>query len=83
MDYKANVAEVAAQKITYATAGGTVLLGLTANEFAAIGGLLVAVLALLVNAGINIYFKRQHLRIARERATRAPFPGLFDEASGD
>lgn len=77
MDYKASAAEIAANKATYAASGGAVLLGLTANEVAALGGLAVAFLAMLINAGITIYYKAQHLRLARERA------GIDDEASGD
>lgn len=77
MDYKANAVEIAANKATYAASGSAVLLGLTANEVAALGGLAVAVLAMLVNAGITIYFKWQHLKLARERVADQ------DEASGD
>lgn len=44
-----------ASKATQAGAGAAVFGGLTANEFAAFGGLIVAVLGLLVQA----YFKRR------------------------
>lgn len=68
MDYRQNAAEVAAQKATYMAAGGTVILGLTANEIAALGGLLVAFIAMIVNAAITWHFKSEHLKLARERA---------------
>ena len=69
MDYRQSAAEVAAQKATYMAAGGTVILGLTANEVAALGGLLVALLAMVVNAAITWHFKSEHLKIAREKAS--------------
>lgn len=68
MDYRQSAAEVAAQKATYMAAGGTVILGLTANEVAALGGLLVALLAMVVNAAITWHFKSEHLKLAREKA---------------
>jgi len=77
MDYKASAAEIAANKATYVASGGAVILGFTANEIAALGGLVVAVLAMLINAGITIYFKRQHLKLAQQRAVAQ------DEESGD
>lgn len=52
---------------TYAAAGNAVFLGLTANELAAIGGLAVAVLSMVVGHGISIWFKYQHLKLARDR----------------
>lgn len=71
MDYKQNAVELAAQKATYIASGGAVILGLTANEAAALGGLLVAFLAMVINALMNFYFKSQHLKIAREKAGMA------------
>lgn len=68
MDYKQHAAEAVSGKLTYVASGSAVLLGMTANEIAALGGLAVAVIAMIVNAAINVYFKAQHLRIARERA---------------
>ena len=38
--------------------------GLTANEFAAVSGVVIAICGLLV----NIYFKHQHLKIAQASA---------------
>lgn len=69
MDYRQSAAEVAAQKATYMAAGGTVILGLTANEVAALGGLLVAFLAMVVNAAITWHFKYEHLKLSREKAS--------------
>lgn len=54
-------------KLTYGASGGAVILGLSANEAAAIGGLIVAIIALFINAGTNWYFKSQHLKLAKKR----------------
>jgi len=54
----------AATAATYGGSGAAVLFGLTANEFAAISGVVIALIGLLV----NIYFKHQHLKLARESA---------------
>lgn len=52
-----------ASAITYGGAGTAVFFGLTANEFAAIGGLTIAFIGLLV----NIWYKHQHLKIAKKQ----------------
>lgn|GEM_PF-3069570 len=52
-----------ATHVTYAASGSAVIFGVTANELAAIVGVGVAILSLLV----NIWFKFQHLKLARER----------------
>ena len=49
-----------ASAATYGGSSAAVIFGLTANEFAAISGVVIAVIGLLV----NIYFKHQHLKIA-------------------
>lgn len=54
--------EKAATAATYTGAGTAVIFGLTANEFAALGGLFIALIGLLV----NIWFKHQHLQIAKK-----------------
>ncbi len=54
----------AASAATYGGSASAVFFGLTANEFAAIGGLCVAIIGLLV----NIWFKLEHLKIARNAA---------------
>lgn len=57
-----------ASAATYGGSAGAVFFGLTANEFAALSGVAIAVVGLAV----NVYFKAQHLRIARERAQADP-----------
>lgn len=69
--------EAVASKVTYAASATAFMGGMTANEIAAIGGLVVAVVALIINTGMSWYFKSKHLEIARKNA------GLADEASGD
>lgn len=54
----------AASVATYGGSGAAIIFGLTANEFAAISGVVIAVIGLIV----NIYFKHQHLKIARASA---------------
>lgn len=54
----------AATYATYTGAGSAVFFGLTANEFAAIGGVVIALIGLLV----NIWFKHQHLQIAKKQS---------------
>lgn len=53
----------AASAATYGGSATAVFFGLTANEFAALGGLCVAIIGLLA----NIWFKHQHLKLAREK----------------
>ncbi len=79
MDYKQTAVEAVAQKATYGAAGGAIYLGLTANEAAALGGLLVAFLAMVINACINFYFKYKHLELAREKSRQSPFPELIGD----
>lgn len=52
-----------ANTATYGGSGSAVFFGLTANEFAAVGGIVVAVIGLL----INWWYKHQHLQLAREK----------------
>lgn len=53
-------------KAAYTAAGGTILLGFTANELAALIGVGIAIATFLMNA----WFKWQHLRIAKRRAAQ-------------
>ncbi len=53
-----------ASAATYGGSATAVFFGLTANEFAALGGLFIALVGLLV----NIWFKHQHLQIAKKKA---------------
>ena len=60
-----------ASAATYGGAGNAIVFGLTANEWSVIGvigGLFIALLGFFV----NIYFKRQHLRIAQQNAKADP-----------
>lgn len=57
-----SVATKAASAATYGGSATAVFFGLTANEFAALGGLCVAIIGLLV----NIWFKYEHLKIAKQ-----------------
>lgn len=58
----------AANAATYGGSGTAVFFGMTANEVAAIGGLLVAIVGLVVSQCMNWWFKWQHLKLARENA---------------
>ncbi len=59
--------------VTYTASGSAVAFGLNANEVGAIVGASVAILSLL----INIWFKHQHLKLAKQKA------GVIDDVSGD
>jgi hypothetical protein len=48
----------------YGGSASAVYFGLTANEIAAFGGLIIAVIGLIV----NIWYKHQHLKIAKQKA---------------
>lgn len=67
-----SAADTVASKIAtgaqYGGGGVAFLGGLSANEIAAYGGLLIGFIGLLV----NIYYKRQHLQLARQRAKADP-----------
>lgn len=51
----------AATTAQYGGSGAAVYFGLTANEIAAFGGLIIAIIGLLV----NIWYKHQHLQLAK------------------
>jgi hypothetical protein len=57
----------AATKVTYGGASGAVFFGLTANELAAIGGLGVAVIGLIIQVVFKILsyleLKRHHAKV--------------------
>lgn len=53
-------------KVTLGTAGGTVLLGMTANELAALTGAVCAVLTLLISSAMTWHFKTKELELKRE-----------------
>jgi hypothetical protein len=53
--------------VVAATGSGTAIaFGLTANECAALVGALVAVIGVIANVAVVIYYKHQHLVLARE-----------------
>lgn len=56
------IATKVANTATYGGSGSAVFFGLTANEFAAVGGIVVAVFGLL----LNWWYKHQHLKLAKE-----------------
>lgn len=49
---------------TYTGSASAVIFGLSANEFAAVAGVVIALAGLVV----NIWFKSQHLKLARQKA---------------
>jgi len=57
----------AATKVTYGGAGGAVFFGMTANEFAAIGGLCIACVGLVIQIVFKVLgyleMKRHHSNI--------------------
>lgn len=61
------VVQKAANAATYGGSGTAVFFGMTANEVAAIGGLIVAILGLIVSQVMNWWFKWQHLQLARQQ----------------
>jgi len=57
-----NITIKAATTATYGGSASAVIFGLSANEFAALGGLCVAIVGLI----ISTWYKHQHLQIAKE-----------------
>lgn len=64
MQQEASTIVKAANAATYGGSSSAVWFGLTANEFAAIGGLIIAVIGLAV----NIWYKHAHYMLAKRRA---------------
>lgn len=58
------VAEKSATAATYAGSASAVIFGLNAAEFAALAGVAIAFFGLLA----NIWYKQQHLKLARMQA---------------
>lgn len=58
------LATKASSVATYGGAGSAIFFGLTANEFGAICGVIIGVIGLIA----NIWFKHQHLKLARKEA---------------
>ena len=63
MDNTAEIATKAASVATYGGAGSAIFFGLSANEFGALCGVVIGFIGLIA----NIYFKHQHLKLAREQ----------------
>jgi len=57
------IAAKAASVATYGGAGSAIFFGLTANEFGALCGVVIGFIGLVA----NIYFKYQHLQLARDQ----------------
>jgi hypothetical protein len=57
------VAAKTASVATYGGAGSAIFFGLSANEFGALCGVVIGFIGLIA----NIYFKHQHLKLAREQ----------------
>ena len=68
MEHTAKAAEVVATKAssvaTYGGAGSAIFFGLSANEFGALCGVAIGFVGLVA----NIYFKYQHLQVAKKEA---------------
>lgn len=62
--------ERTATATTITAGGGAIIFGLSANEFAAIVGAGVAVLSFLFQIAITLYFKSEHLKLAKLQALR-------------
>jgi hypothetical protein len=58
-----------AQTATYAGSASAVFFGLTANELAAVGGLIIGAIGLIANTVITVYFKYRHLELAQKQAS--------------
>lgn len=59
---------VVSNSAQYGGAASAVLFGLTANELAAVGGLVIGVLGF----AYNVYDKQRHFKLAKEHAKRRP-----------
>jgi hypothetical protein len=66
MENTAEVATKVSSVATYGGAGSAVFFGLSANEFGALCGVLIGFVGLVA----NIWFKHQHLKIARKEAEK-------------
>lgn len=53
--------------VTYTSSVLTIFGGLTLNNWLAIGGFIVAVISMVAQITITIYFKQKHLELARQR----------------
>ena len=60
---------------SYASSGALVIFGMTANDFAVLLGMVLAVLTFC----INWYYKYKHLRLIENKVNSMPFPKLNEE----
>lgn len=67
---EAHAAEKVAATVTYGSGFTAIIFGLTASEVTAIVAAVVCILSYLTTQGIAVYFKNQHLQIAREADAR-------------
>lgn len=65
-EHQQEIAERIASGTQYGGAGGAVIFGLSANEFAAISGVVIGLIGLIV----NIYFKYKTYKLAEREAMR-------------
>ena len=69
MDIQERAADVAGRaagisgKVTYAAAATTTVFGMTLNDMA----IIVGIVATIVTAGVNWYYRAKHARLAEER----------------
>lgn len=74
-----DAAAAVAAKTTYFGAGGAVVFGLTANEFAAFAGVLIALIGLIA----NIFFKWKSHKLLEQRLARETeeFKAIFSRSA--
>jgi len=65
----------AAAAVTYSGSAAAIIFGLTANEFAALGGLAIGVIGLIA----TIWFKHQHLKLAKQIAASQILSKMTEE----
>lgn len=68
-----------ATAVTYTASGSAIAFGMNANEIGAIIGATVAILSL----GINIYYKHQHLQLARSKRIDDRLRQIEDDGCGN
>lgn len=59
-----------AGKLSYVGSGGAVFFGMTANEFAAIGGLCIGIVGLIINVVFKVL---NHLELKKRNTKHADF----------
>lgn len=64
---------------SYASSGGLIIFGMSANDFAVMVGLLLAVATFL----LNWFYKHQHLKLIEAQVSKSPFPKLIEQDGDD